>query len=65
MSCGGGGVFVRVSSFWCVRSGVSCVRVCEACELHERSPSPNFAERTPDETTSSKNKDTSTFYFAF
>ena len=46
-------VFVRVSLVWCVR-GVSCVRVCEACELHERSPSaPNFAERTQDETTSS------------
>ena len=43
---------VRVCLVWCVQSVVSCVRVCETCELHERSPCPNFVERTPDETTS-------------
>ena len=48
-------VFVRVCLVWCVRSVVSCLRVFEACELHERSPcAPNFVERTPDGTTSSK-----------
>ena len=40
-------VVVRVCLVWCVRSVVSCFRVCEACELHERSPcAPKFAERT-------------------
>ena len=40
-------VFVRVCLVCCVRSVVSCVCVCEACELHERSPCAlNFADRT-------------------
>ena len=44
-------VFVRVCLVWCVQSVASCVRVREACELHERSPcAPKFADRTQDET---------------